>query len=97
MDVGQFRTLDPGQVISQLGCFNARTGLHVGIMVCGSRAAKRWRRQSPTPEHHATCVTGVPAGIWVNDDDSNGVEMELGIRWSGEANITLAIELSSAG
>jgi Ca2+-dependent lipid-binding protein len=33
----------------------------------------------------------------VNEDSSNGLEMELGIRWSGDANITLAIELPTGG
>jgi len=32
--------------------------------------------------------------IWVNEDGSEGMEMEVGVRWCGEANITLAIELS---
>ena len=33
--------------------------------------------------------------IWVNENSSNGLEMELSVRWSGDANITLAIELST--
>ena len=35
--------------------------------------------------------------ISVSEDRSQGLEMELGIRWCGDANITLAIELASAG
>ncbi len=34
--------------------------------------------------------------IWVNDDGKHGLELEVGIRWCGDANITLAIEVSAA-
>ena len=35
--------------------------------------------------------------IKVNDDRSHGLEMEYAVRWCGDANITLAIDLADTG
>lgn len=35
--------------------------------------------------------------IWVNKGSHNGLEIEMEVRWCGEANITLAVQLISAG